>query len=791
VKTTTEKSITQKDRRAHNAALALALAGMNIYVFPSKDKTPMCAAWQKADDQLNADQTAAERAKFVEKHDFPPPHVGSTIDKVVIKRLWREFPDAVPSISCGPSGLFVIDADVAQAKEGKRAKDGPTKLATYVAENSIDVADALNVETRSGGKHLYFRNTESLDSKAGILRDLDCDVRGIGGQTVAPGAIREDGREYRIISGGDIGGLAHLPPVPEGIVKAVRTARETTEVKDEVVAASIQKLAEADPESFETIFDPIMFGYDLAALRKKDPEFGSHYDQGTGDTSKNRFKMTRILMREWPHMPVDHLMTFYDAWQLSDGSPGAGTFDPDERGVGLYNYRDVAREHAKGSNEYKVSNGDALIDVTTEDDEIGSPPPKPNEKQKARGRLLTTVSPRSLGLKGINALSPREFIYHKWYMKGAITILIAPGGRAKSSLTLSQAIDVSCGVDRLGAKLVRPRPVFLYNAEDPIAELERRAEAYMVFHDFTNEQKQLVQRNLHLQSGADGLLLFATQDRSDVITNEALVKSLVDYILLHKIELVILDPLVTLHNVQENDNTGMTQVADVFKRIVSATNVAMLIAHHSRKVQRGSGALDANDGRGAVAVINSARIVMNINDVGSQEKAAEFQITDDLWRYIIVSTGDKTNLSARDQSVFVFRLNSVLADNATDEYEADNTVAISQHLFVRKVGLGDDETLEVLAALDKPQPVGVNPGHGNYIGRLIADAADWNFDGKNVRADIKAVIASWLKLKWISPSMSEGSGKGANSRKPSAIYVRGTARPEAHNVPFEAVNDEE
>jgi RecA-family ATPase len=245
------------------------------------------------------------------------------------------------------------------------------------------------------------------------------------------------------------------------------------------------------------------------------------------------------------------------------------------------------------------------------------------------------VSPRSLELKGINSISPREFIYHKWLMKGAITILIAPGARGKSSLVLSQAIDISCGVDRLGAKLARPRSVFLYNAEDSIPELERRAEAYMVLQNFTDEQKQMVQKNLHIQSGADGMFLFATQDRSDVVTNEPLVKSLVEYILLHKIE------LVTLHNVQENDNTGMTQVADVFKRIVSATNVAMLIAHHSRKVQRGSTALDANDGRGAVAVINSARIVMNINDVGSPAKAAEFQITDDLWRYIIVSTGDK------------------------------------------------------------------------------------------------------------------------------------------------------
>ncbi|MGY4408818.1 hypothetical protein ACVWW4_000554 [Bradyrhizobium sp. LB7.1] len=401
--------------------------------------------------------------------------------------------------------------------------------------------------------------------------------------------------------------------------------------------------------------------------------------------------------------------------------------------------------------------------------------------------------PTRLELNGINAISPRAFIYRKWLIKGAVTVLIAPGGRAKSSLTLSKAIDLACGVDHLGAKIVRPRSVFLYNAEDPIVEMERRAEAYMLFHDFTADEKRRVKENLHLQSGAGGLLIFASADRSGVSVNESLVSSMIAYIREHNIELVVLDPLVTLHTVPENDNMGMTHVADVFKRIAAETNVAMLIAHHARKTQRSNGAvpLDANDGRGAVAVINSARIVMNINDIPSPEKAAEFQISDqDLWRYIVVGTGDKTNLSARDQTVAVFRLNSVQADNATDEFEADNTVAISEHKFERVIGVSEDVTRTVLAALDGEAPVGSNPQHANYLGKLIADAARWNLDLKSVRSSVKDIIAQWTRQRWIATATFESGGKGSERRKPVGVFVRGPVRPYEAAENFEAVEDE-
>jgi len=71
-------TITAKDRRAHNLALALRLAALGIYVFPSRDKTPLFAGWQTADHEYNDAQRNAVIAKALEKNGFAPVHVGST-----------------------------------------------------------------------------------------------------------------------------------------------------------------------------------------------------------------------------------------------------------------------------------------------------------------------------------------------------------------------------------------------------------------------------------------------------------------------------------------------------------------------------------------------------------------------------------------------------------------------------------------------------------------------------------------------------------------------------------------
>jgi hypothetical protein len=137
-------------RRAFNKLLALKYVKAGIAVFPSSgdgNKTPLVKCFQKRDVDLTPEEIEAATREH-EESGRKLVHLGATTDPVVIRRLWRAYPDAMPSISTGPNGLLVVDPD--------RKKDGPRLLrAAYEAHGGIP-ADVPVTQTRDGGMHLYF-----------------------------------------------------------------------------------------------------------------------------------------------------------------------------------------------------------------------------------------------------------------------------------------------------------------------------------------------------------------------------------------------------------------------------------------------------------------------------------------------------------------------------------------------------------------------------------------------------------------------------------------------------------
>jgi hypothetical protein len=191
--TSQPKKTNENERRSTNRLIALELVKIGIPVFPSSGKTPLVIMWHTLDSVVNGaayyDQRELAVDRYVEKHGREPKFVGCTVNEKTIKQMWREYPDAVPSIACGPAGLIVIDAD---AKD-----DGLALLAAFMAEHGGTPDGALCIPTRDGGGHWYYTNPEHLNSSPGSMkRELGCDVRGRTGQSVAPAAWREDGKRY-------------------------------------------------------------------------------------------------------------------------------------------------------------------------------------------------------------------------------------------------------------------------------------------------------------------------------------------------------------------------------------------------------------------------------------------------------------------------------------------------------------------------------------------------------------------------------------------------------------------
>jgi len=120
----------------------------------------------------------------------------ATTDRDRIRSWWaRE--DYNSGVACGPSGLVVIDLDVAH--DARTGQDGPgplsgtdtlTRLCKERGERYPSAT--YTVHTPSGGCHLYFTApTEPVRNSAGRLGPL-VDIRADGGYVVGAGSLIEE-----------------------------------------------------------------------------------------------------------------------------------------------------------------------------------------------------------------------------------------------------------------------------------------------------------------------------------------------------------------------------------------------------------------------------------------------------------------------------------------------------------------------------------------------------------------------------------------------------------------------
>lgn len=147
-----------------DAALAYAARGWRVVPIPPGQKHPGIAAWQ------TAGTTDAER----------------------IRHWWTAAPDhGIGIVTGATSGLWVLDVDVADGKTGDET------LAEL--EAAYEPLPATHeVLTGSGGRHLYFAwpDGHEVRNSAGNRLGPGLDVRGEGGQVLAPPTIHPNGRPY-------------------------------------------------------------------------------------------------------------------------------------------------------------------------------------------------------------------------------------------------------------------------------------------------------------------------------------------------------------------------------------------------------------------------------------------------------------------------------------------------------------------------------------------------------------------------------------------------------------------
>ncbi len=287
---------------------------------------------------------------------------------------------------------------------------------------------------------------------------------------------------------------------------------------------------------------------------------------------------------------------------------------------------------------------------------------KPSDAKVAASFTPMGMKSNTLSLIDPKAIPKRDWVMKNRFVGGFISVLIAPGGIGKSTLSLLDAIAISTGRNLTGNEVIKKGAVWVYNTEDPREETERRAVAACIHHEI--DLKEL--DNVHYSSSNDEPFLVAKVNKDGVEINQGAIEGAIEFIRDNNIILMVIDPFVRVHQCNENNNNEIDKVVECFQTIARRTGVAICLVHHTSK----GGALsnsqtsdpDMYSARGATALINAARIAHVLTPMNEKESMT-FNIPNSRRRFYFRVDNAKSNLQAPSEHADWYEKVSVVLDN--------------------------------------------------------------------------------------------------------------------------------
>jgi hypothetical protein len=137
----------------------------------------------------------------------------------------------------------------------------------------------------------------------------------------------------------------------------------------------------------------------------------------------------------------------------------------------------------------------------------------------------------------------------------------------KSLLVANLALSLAAGVDRIGFPTPAPRRVMVCQFELPVAQFVTRLASMRRAVGPAADERLLVDTRAsgHLLSAAQGLGHFVEAAKAAAA------------------EVIVLDPLYSAHDQDENDTRAMASLCQSLLRLRDASRAALVVVHHVRK----------------------------------------------------------------------------------------------------------------------------------------------------------------------------------------------------------------
>ena len=334
-------------------------------------------------------------------------------------------------------------------------------------------------------------------------------------------------------------------------------------------------------------------------------------------------------------------------------------------------------------------------------------------------------------------LPKRRWIYGNHYCRGFVSVTASAGGIGKTSLTMVEALAVATGRPLLGEKVHEQCNVWFICLEDPMDELKLRLAAIMREYGVTHDE---IRGRLFMDAEDTINITLAMETRDGLVENAALANAMRDKIIENEIGLVISDPFISMHAVNENSNPSIQAVVAMIRKITRETGCAFGMIHHIRKTGGEEATIDSV--RGAGALIGAARSARVLNKV-SKEDAGDLGVNEiDAMGLFRVDEG-KGNLRPLESAVYR-RMKSVKLDNGENI-----GVAVAYTL----PDLWDGMTTRVVNAMLTEIDKGVEgeryssrtQDKARYVGSVITGYTFANSDHKKSARQAKLIVAEWME----------------------------------------------
>lgn len=465
-------------------------------------------------------------------------------------------------IACGPaSGVLVLDVDDME------------KFWEWLVDQGFpaNLPPTLTVKTGGEGERYHFYFLYPDDGQRYGCRSVKgvFDIRGTGGQVLCPGSLHPETRKPYIIQGESL----DLAVAPEWLRNYTLTkTTHPDSLIDDPVAPETTKDTPMTPGMTPT--PPIMT--DSAASVQSAPALA------TLPVSEKIKRMINTALpkgqRSEPSMTV---------------LVGLLSAKVDEATVkqiyATYPIGEKAREAGAEWLEREIGKAKDHI-ATAFDNSKSSARPSDEDDPQARKFRYETFN----AIEVINSTSDFEFLIENFWPKAEPLLITGPGGAGKSIMTLQIAMDLifppATGFLNAFKVSAGAHKVLFVQSENTFIGMKKRfstiRSAYSIPDAVLREGIFFLGVNRDIRSVGD-------------MMRDSFREIIKEKVAVHKADILIIDPLISFHNLDENSNDQMRKLLDQVSLLAEEVHVSPLLIHHHGKFSTDSG---AGGGRGASAI---------------------------------------------------------------------------------------------------------------------------------------------------------------------------------------------